>query len=137
MEAAPRKNKSNYKRKLFTKADALLLAATAVLAVFLIVFPVLRGMDASKQPKLEILVENTRYGVYPLTENKTIQIGDGNVCEIRDGEVFMVKADCPDEICVHSRPISDRSRTIVCLPNKVILQIIDSDGKDEYDMISG
>ena len=35
----------------------------------------------------------------------------------------MLEANCPDEICVHHKPISKNGETIVCLPNKVVVVI--------------
>ena len=42
---------------------------------------------------------------------------------IKDGEVYMQEADCPNQICVHHSPISHKGETIVCLPNRVIIEI--------------
>lgn len=42
---------------------------------------------------------------------------------IKDGEANMQEADCPNQICVHHSPISHKGETIVCLPNRVIVEI--------------
>ena len=42
---------------------------------------------------------------------------------IKDGEVYMQEADCPNQICVHHAPISHKGETIVCLPNRIIIEI--------------
>jgi hypothetical protein len=43
----------------------------------------------------------------------------------------MIHADCPDQICVYSRDIGAEGGIIVCLPNKVILEIIGGNGTDD------
>ena len=45
----------------------------------------------------------------------------------------MTEADCPDHLCMKQKKISKKGGTIVCLPNRVVLEIIDgkpSDGPD-------
>ena len=42
---------------------------------------------------------------------------------IKDGEAYMQEADCPNQICVHHSPVSHKGETIVCLPNRVIIEI--------------
>lgn len=65
--------------------------------------------------------------VYRLSKNREIQINDTNVLVIQDKKVTMTEADCPDQICVKHRPISKNGETIVCLPNKVIVEIVSGD----------
>ncbi|MDL2280766.1 NusG domain II-containing protein [Selenomonadales bacterium OttesenSCG-928-I06] len=60
-----------------------------------------------------------------------------NIIEIKNGTVEMIKADCPDQICVKSGLISIPSQQIVCLPNKVIVKVISKDeNEDELDDIT-
>ncbi len=42
---------------------------------------------------------------------------------IKDGEAYMLEADCPNQICVHHSPVSHKGENIVCLPNRVIIEI--------------
>ena len=59
----------------------------------------------------------------------TILIDDGliemTVEEIRGGEIRMTEADCPDQICVHTGWIDQEHDMIVCMPNKVVVQIVE------------
>ncbi len=64
------------------------------------------------------------YGTYSLKKDREIIIQGGNTLVIRDGEADMTDADCPDHICVDHKPISKKKETIVCLPNKVIVEIV-------------
>ena len=59
------------------------------------------------------------------------QIGDTNVCEIKDGEVKMTEADCPDHLCMKQPAVGSAGGYIVCLPNRVVIQGEgDSDSQD-------
>ena len=90
-----------------------------------------------QQPHLEILTGSRVYGVYDLGKDQTIRIGETNTCEIRNGAVQMTEADCPDQVCVHSVPITEKGGSIVCLPNHIVLHIIDVDFSErEVDSIA-
>ncbi len=47
-----------------------------------------------------------------------------NIVKIEDGTVTVSEASCPDKICVNHRPISKTGETIVCLPNKLVVEIV-------------
>lgn len=49
-----------------------------------------------------------------------------NTVEIQDGTVRVTKADCANQICVETAPISQNGETIVCLPHKLYVTIADS-----------
>ena len=57
-----------------------------------------------------------------------------NILQIEDGKADMMSADCPDQLCVHQNSISKENQTIVCLPNKIVAEIIGAD-KAEYDAV--
>ena len=130
-------NKKTIARRLWTPADGVLIALVAAAAVIILVFSLKSGKNALKQPKLEVIVGNEVTALYPLTEDRTIEVGEGNRCEIRDGEVRMMDADCPDQICVHTRAIDARGGSIVCLPHQVILRVVDGDAQgQEVDSVA-
>ncbi len=71
-------------------------------------------------------VDGSHYDTYAISENQEVKIEMGesyNIFRIEDGEVNMISADCPDQICVHHRSIHSNGETIVCLPNRVILEV--------------
>ena len=102
------------KRDFFVIGVVLLLAVSLGAVAFL---------DVKPAERLCIFVEGELYGEYSLLENQEIRIGNTNVCEIVNGKVRMTQADCPDQICVHTAEISRDGMTIVCLPNRVVLEI--------------
>ncbi len=52
-----------------------------------------------------------------------IDIQNTNAVVIKNGEVYMKSATCPDKLCIHQGKISDSSKKIICLPNKVIIEV--------------
>lgn len=71
---------------------------------------------------IRIMVDGVENGTYSLGENQIIHIGDTNVCEIKDGSVRMIEATCPDKLCMKQKAVNHSGGTIVCLPNKVIIE---------------
>ncbi len=111
------------------------LAAAALSALFFL-YDTRQGTSGyDRTGRLVIMRDGETFGSYDLDEDRLIDIGETNVCEIKDGRVCMKSADCPDQSCVRSHPISEPGENIVCLPNKVILKIetaeaMDGDGPD-------
>jgi hypothetical protein len=87
---------------------------------------------------VRVTVNDSLFGEYPLNHDKEIIIEPGenppgkNVLTIRDGQADMTQADCPDKICVNHKPISKAGETIVCLPHKVVVEVL-ADGKEREE----
>lgn len=61
-------------------------------------------------------------------EDRIIEIeyeGRVNTVEIRDHQICMREAECPDNTCVHMGWL-DSSAPIVCLPNHLVIQFCNS-----------
>ncbi len=80
--------------------------------------------------RITISVDGEIYGVYSLHEDQEIKINETNVLVIKDGCADMIQADCPDQICVDHVEISKTGETIVCLPNKVIIEVKGADSSE-------
>ena len=68
-----------------------------------------------------------------ITRTVSSHQGHTNVFRIQDGLVTMKQADCGDHTCVNTGSISRAGQSIVCLPNKLVLQIEAGSGKNEGD----
>jgi hypothetical protein len=58
-----------------------------------------------------------------------------NIIEIKNGEVRIIDADCPDKMCVKAYAISKLGQSLICLPHKLVVRII-GEGKQETDEVS-
>ncbi len=85
---------------------------------------------------IHITVDGADYGTYSLSEDQIIEINDTNVCEIKDGKAYMTEASCPDHLCIHQSAVTDKGGTIVCLPNKVIIEGEGASDEDSVDAVS-
>lgn len=84
-------------------------------------------MMQNRGAKVVVTQNGKVYGTYSLSENQTITIVNENginIIEIKDSEVDMIEADCPNQTCVMSPPMSaDMTFPIVCLPHELIVEI--------------
>ena len=68
---------------------------------------------------VKVRVNNKEFGSYSLNKNQSIRIGEDdweNILEIKNGKASMIKADCPDKICVIMPQSVKRVRLLfVCL----------------------
>lgn len=111
------------------KKNEIILTAVILLAALLL-WGGFWLTGRTKGDLLRITVDNELYGEYPLNQDQTIRINDTNVCEIQNGSVRMTEADCPDHLCMDFAPIDSDGGTIICLPNRVFLEIVSSDSPD-------
>lgn len=59
-----------------------------------------------------------------------------NLIEIGDQQVRVIEASCPDEIDVKQGYISQVGETIICLPNRMVVEIKGMDNFGDIDIIN-
>lgn len=69
-----------------------------------------------------------------LSEEKIINYADMEI-EVKEGRIRVLKSDCPQKICVQTGWISKPSQTIICVPNKVLIEIVGISNA-EYNAVS-
>ena len=103
--------------------DILFIAVLLFLCVIAAV-----GLHLSRDTgdTVTVSVDGQPYGEYPLSEDCIVEIvsdGGYNRLVIADGLAYVEAASCPDGICSSHRPISHDGESIICLPNKVVIEI--------------
>ena len=76
--------------------------------------------------KAVVFVDKKEYAAYDLHKDGEYEIQTdrgNNWLVIQDGKADMVKADCPDKLCVKQKAIHKNGETIVCLPHRVVVEI--------------
>lgn len=126
--------KTDGKMKRLKKNDLILIGiivGVALLSIFL--HNVIGGKGAGA---VTIKVNGKIEGVYSLAEDKEIEINNGsNILVIKNHEADIIEADCPDKLCVNQKPISKNHESLICLPNKVVVEV-DSSENSEFDAVS-
>ncbi|MEF9941090.1 MAG: NusG domain II-containing protein [Lachnospiraceae bacterium] len=84
---------------------------------------------------VEITIDGKKYGSYDLNIDQKIKINNTNVLAIKGKKATMISANCPDQICVHQSKISKNKETIICLPNKIIVEVHNGT-KNDIDAIA-
>lgn len=60
---------------------------------------------------------------FSLQQNQVVAF-DHFTIEVSNGAIGIIESDCPQKICVHTGKISNPAQTIVCVPNRVIIEVI-------------
>lgn len=120
------------------KKEIIMIAVILSIAFFVYLFT-LWNQNANGNRYVVVYVDGTEYGRYSLDieqEVKIISEGDGyNNLVISDHMADVISASCPDELCVHQASVDKNGESIICLPNKVVVEIV-SDEDSEYDMVA-
>ena len=124
-----------------SKATKFLLGALLLAAVASAAFLLLKPEEPSR-PVARITLNGTIVNEIALDSKslpKTFTYegpgGFSNTIEAESGRIRVSEAGCPDQVCVHQGWISDGTVPIVCLPNKLIIEI--SGGGDGLDAATG
>ena len=124
---------------MIKKADIILLIVILAVGIPMSVLSLTSGTGGDK---VKISTDGQVYGIYPLNEDCEIEVtedGHTNHITIKDGQVSMSYSTCRNQVCVNTGAISQAKDAIVCLPNRVVVEIISSgEGKGgDADVISG
>ena len=104
---------------MLKKADIILIAALALLAVLTLLFPLL---NTASGREAVILVKNNELYRLPLEKDTKIDLGT-NIVKIENGKVSVESATCPDKVCVHHSPIKNKGDAIICVPNGIVVEV--------------
>ena len=103
---------------MLKKGDIVIISAVLVLAVFSAAFAFSRGGGET----VTVKADNETVYTGSLYYDRTVKLA-GNTVVIENGSVYVSDADCKNQICVNHSPITKKGGSIICLPNKVIVEI--------------
>ncbi|MCI8639217.1 MAG: NusG domain II-containing protein [Coprococcus sp.] len=124
------------------KSDCVFFGIILILAALIFAMQIMTG---SKNAAYVIVrVDGELTASYDLTVDQEISLNGGtNILLIEGGKASMIEADCPDKLCVRQRAISRERESIICLPNKVVVEVAGSSGsmdepedKSELDAVT-
>ena len=116
-----------HREYLMKKKDIILIVVILLIAG--IMYVAVQYAQWGQGTTVKITVDGKTYGTYPIGKDKTTSKGK-NIVKIKDGYVEMKEADCPDKYCVKQGKIKHSGENIVCLPHKVVVDIVSEDSKD-------
>ena len=121
------------------KRDIIVIVLLLFLSILMTVF--VKGFKSDQNGNyLRVELNGKEYGKYPLNKDKTFKIkvdNEYNIVDIKNGEVKMKEANCRDLICTRMPKIKKVGETIVCLPHRLILEIVSDDdiSNDDIDKV--
>lgn len=111
--------------KKHKKEFILIIIIIAISCILLIVNQIVFSKPARY---LEITVDGKVVETLDLNHDTEILVsgyqGGTNRIIIQSGKVHVSDASCPDKICIHQGTIEQTGESIVCLPNRMIAQIM-------------
>ncbi len=114
------------------KKDIMLIAGILLTALLLWLIPVFLSRDTPA--RIRIMQDGRVTGSYPLSEDRTVCLSYGdenyNLLLISDGYACISDADCPDKLCVKSGRIAHNGGSIICLPHKLVIEIVSEEEGD-------
>ena len=116
------------------KNDVIMIGIIVVIALVALCLVNLYGKWNTKDAQAVVTIDGTEYGRYPLSEDRTVKIESENngynLLIIEKGDARIEEASCPDKVCVRHKPIDKTGETLVCLPNKVVVEIENGEEAD-------
>lgn len=117
------------------KADIVLffcLIFLGILSIFIV------RQISGNGDSVEITVNGSLYGVYPLSVDRTLEVSTEfgkNVVVISENSVQITESDCPNHDCEGFGKIRTSGQTIICIPNRLVVAIVATDGENELDAV--
>ena len=123
--------------KSFSKNDLYLIIAFLAVFALITVFLHLTGKEGTQ---VQVSVDAKVIATYPLSEDISVVIdgfGGGTTrLEIKGGSAYLTDTSCPDHLCEKMGKINSVGQSIICLPNRVVVEIT-GDYSSEYDAVVG
>lgn len=105
--------------KKLKKGDIAVIAVSLILLVLSICLTFLIRKDGKT---VRVYEDNKLKYEGSLLLDKTVKLSH-NTVKIKDGKAYMKSSSCKNKICINTGKISNSGESVVCLPNKVIIEI--------------
>lgn len=116
-------------RKISSRALIIIFAALVVLSsAWIIISGSIRPDELTAEIYVDGRLEHT-IDLNKVTEGYTIELAHNTIL-VGHGEIRMLSADCPDQVCVRQGVITNATYPIICLPNRVEIRIVGESGID-------
>ena len=124
--------------KFFKKKD--LIVIIILLVVALVGLFIITQFNSTGEKKALVYFDNQQILEVDLTKgvDKSIEIpGHEHVIlhQYADGTIAFESSDCPDKVCVNTGKLKYSGSSAACLPNKIVVKIIDKGNEQDFDII--
>lgn len=80
----------------------------------------IRSIDLSRVTETE---------TYPVESDAGV-----NIIQIEPGQIRILEADCPDQVCVQAGWLTDSAAPIVCLPHRLVIRLEETAAGSQTDL---
>lgn len=118
------------------KADVIIIICAVLIGLVGSVYVLIK--DNAVGGTALIYIDGDLYQRMSLNEDQEVNvetIWGSNTIGVENGYVYMVDADCKDQLCLRMKPINEAGAYIVCLPHHVHIEI-ESSQEAEVDAVS-
>lgn len=117
------------KRNTLLKGDIIIIVAVLILAIITFFLSIQMNNNNnynSYNNYVSINIDGDNVKNLSLDENTEFIVNNiyENTVVINNGQVKVINATCPDRICENFGSIIGNGQTIICMPNKLVLQIV-------------
>ena len=100
-----------------------IIVIVGILLVALISFIVIE-LTKQKGSSVVVKIDGQTVQEISLLEDKQYELNGGThlLC-VEDGEAYLIKASCPDHVCIREGKISYNWQTITCIPYKLTITV--------------
>jgi len=102
--------------------NKILIFSVAVFAAALCVALFLFNASKIRGERANIYKDGKIVQTLDLNTPKEIDLGT-NIILVKDGTICVKSATCPDKLCVKQGEISFGGESVICLPNKVVIEV--------------
>ena len=107
----------------------LLLGAVAASAAYLLLRRESVPAPVARITRDGALLEEIDLEQVPEPYSFPLEDGRGsNTVQVDQGRIRIAEADCPDQVCVNQGWISNGTVPIICLPHRLMIEIVDGGG---------
>lgn len=109
----------------FSKFDLILVILVLLLAGFLIFRTASNRHRQYRQPGQGVVYQGSRIlESVDLRQDSLLSILNGKMqIQVKEGKLRVAHADCPQHLCVNMGWIQYNGQSIVCVPNKILIEI--------------
>ena len=120
-----KKHKTEAKRLRY---DILLICVLLFVSLAAVGITLLTSAEGAS---VMVEINGEKVAEYSLASEGEFALNGGtNILVIKNGEAYLIYADCPDKVCVHTGKIKYVGQSIVCLPNRLSVTVIGDSGVD-------
>ena len=112
------------------KGDFLIIAIIIIVSLLSFI-----PLDSKSVGRSVTIIENGSVIYHGDLSTNIVVRTEHNAIEILNSHVRMIEADCPDKLCLQ-RGEATISRPIICLPNRLVIQIHSIAEEEAIDAIS-